>query len=203
MNSLITEPRTKQKRFSWRLPFYAAVGESIALLLLFAYSADASLLYLVLVVPIFCLTFLILLLIAAIRKRPHQCLSIFVTIVAFLAVSGALLTEHNTLRPMLRWILWSHHYKAELLASPNSPKGELKHVEWDISGWGPIGPTIVYLVYDPTNSLSAAAKSHKPGQFSGIPCEVPRVQRLESHWYAVTFYTEESWGKDNRLNCSE
>jgi hypothetical protein len=27
-------------------------------------------------------------------------------------------------------------------------------------------------------------------------------QRLESHWYAVTFYTEESWGERNRLNCS-
>ena len=67
---------------------------------------------------------------------------------------------------------------------------------------GPIGPTIVYLVFDPADSLSPAAKGHQPGKFSGIPCEVPRVQRLESHWYAVTFYTEESWGERNRLNCS-
>jgi hypothetical protein len=57
----------------------------------------------------------------------------------------------------------------------------LKHVEWESSGWGPIGPTIVYLVFDPADSLSAAAKSHQAGKFSGIPCEVPRVQRLESH----------------------
>src|SRR5258708_274076 len=77
-----------------------------------------------------------------------------------------------------------------------------KHSEWESSGWGPVGPTFVYLVFDPTDSLSVAAKNHQPGRYSGIPCEVAHIQRLESHLYAVTFYTEEIWGERNRLDCS-
>jgi hypothetical protein len=50
-----------------------------------------------------------------------------------------------------------------------------------------------YLVFDPGDSLSAAAASHQPGKFNGIPCEVYRVRRLESHWYTVLFYTDEDW----------
>jgi len=59
----------------------------------------------------------------------------------------------------------------------------------------------VFLVFDPTDSLSAAAKSHSPGKFKGIPCEVPLVRRLESHWYTVRFYTDEYWGRRNALDC--
>jgi hypothetical protein len=59
----------------------------------------------------------------------------------------------------------------------------------------------VYLAFDPTDSLAAAAKSHSPGKFSGMPCEVYRVLRLESHWYSVAFYTHEEWGRRNTLNC--
>ncbi|MGO9270988.1 MAG: hypothetical protein ACLQOO_12155 [Terriglobia bacterium] len=198
----MAERRAEQERFSWQLPLYAVVGASVVLLSLFVCNADASLLYLLFIVPIFSLSCLVLLVIAAIRKKPRRCLSMFLTVVAFLAVSGTMLKERGTLRPRLRWLIWSHRYKAELLATPDSPKGELKHIEWDGWGWGPVGPTIIYLVYDSTDSLSAAAKSHKPGHLSGIPCEVSGVQRLESHWYAVTFYTEESWGKRNRLDCS-
>lgn len=198
----MTEAINNEERFNWRLPFYGAIGASMVLLLLFVYGTDASLLHILVVVPIFCLSCLVLLAIAAIRKRPRRCLSLSFTIIAFLFVSVVLLREQGLLRPALRWLLWSHRYKAELVAAPNPPNGALKHIEWDVSGWGPIGPTIVYLVFDPTDSLFAAAKSHQAGQFGGIPCEVPRVQRLESHWYAVTFYTEESWGERNRLNCS-
>ena len=52
------------------------------------------------------------------------------------------------------------------------------------------------------NSLLAASKSHKPGKFNGIPCEVPVVRLLERHWYSVQFYTNEFWGRRNALNCS-
>jgi hypothetical protein len=193
---------TERERFNWRLPLYVVVGASMLLLSLFLHSADGSLLYILVVAPIVCLLCLVLLLIAAIRKRPRQCLSMLVTLIAFLAVSGALLKEEGTLRPALRWLVWSRRYKAEVIRMPDSSKGELKHLEWDVSGWGPVGPTIVYLVFDQTDSLSTAAKNHEAGHFSGIPCDVPHVQRLESHWYAVTFYTEETWGERNRLNCS-
>ncbi|MGC2528472.1 MAG: hypothetical protein WA639_12040, partial [Candidatus Acidiferrum sp.] len=103
----------------------------------------------------------------------------------------------------VRWLFFSHGYKSEVLAQ--SPKnGELKHIEWD--GWGWAGQdTTVYLVFDPTDSLSAAAKGNHPGKFDGIPCEVPVVHRLESYWYTVQFYTDEFWGRHgtaNGLDCS-
>lgn len=100
----------------------------------------------------------------------------------------------------IRWRIGSRSYKAKVLAQPGSPNGEFRHVEWD--GWGWAGQdTTVYLVFDPTDSLSAAAKSHQPGKFDGIPCEVTLVRLLESHWYSVQFYTNEFWGRRNALNC--
>jgi len=58
------------------------------------------------------------------------------------------------------------------------------------------------LVFEAADALSVAAKSQQPGKFGGIPCEVYRVRRLESHWYTVQFYTNEFWGRRNALNCS-
>jgi hypothetical protein len=192
-----------KRRFDWVPPSCVVVCAIIVFVSLMVYSAYAEFDYFLFFAPIIFLTCLVLLTAAAIRKRPRQCLSILLTLVAFLGASWVLLTNESTLRPTLRWLLWSHRYKAELVAAPNAANGALKHIEWDVSGWGPVGPTIVYLVFDPNDSLSPAAKIRQPGRFGGIPCEVARVQHLESHWYAVTFYTEESWGNRNRLNCSE
>jgi len=65
-------------------------------------------------------------------------------------------------------------------------------MEWD--GWGFAGSdTVVYLVYDPNDSLVPAVRSHSSGNFKGIPCEVWHVRRLESNWYSVVFYTETAW----------
>src|SRR5664280_3012128 len=140
----------------------------------FLRGSDASWLHILVIGPIFCFSCLILLLIAAFRKRPLRCLSILLTIIAFLVVSWALLVNENALRPALRWMLFSQRYKSELLAQPASANGELKHLQRDVWGWGPIGPTIVYLVFDPNDSLSTAAKSRRAGQFGGMPCEVSR-----------------------------
>jgi len=57
--------------------------------------------------------------------------------------------------------------------------------------------TVVYVVFDPRDSLSQAAISHQPGKYDGIPCEVFLVRRLESHWYTVRFYTNSDW----QTNC--
>jgi hypothetical protein len=62
--------------------------------------------------------------------------------------------------------MWSQSYKREVLAQSGGTAGELKHVEWDGWGFSGAGDTTVYLVYDPTDSLSAAAKSHQPGKFA-------------------------------------
>ena len=64
-----------------------------------------------------------------------------------------------------------------------------------MGGWGfpGAGDTTVYLVFDPNNSLAAAAHSHAPGKYNGLPCEVFKVRRLEIHWYTVQFYTDTAW----------
>jgi hypothetical protein len=174
---------------------YVVAGASTILLSLFVYSADAALLYILIIAPMTCLICVILLVAAAIRKRPRQCLSMLLTLVAFLAASGTLIKTQSTLRPSLRWLLWSRRYKAEVLAQAAPAKGELKHIEWD--GWGgtPVGDWTAYLVFDPTDSLSAAAKSSSQGKFSGIPCNVDRVRRLENHWYSVELAMNEWWGR--------
>jgi hypothetical protein len=187
----------EHSRFDWRKPVVAAAVALVVCLLITVYGTDIDWLLYALAVAIF--GGIVLLFTVVVRKR--QRIMALATFGAYVAVTAMFFMDYGQLRPILRWTLSSHRYKSELLAQPAPANGQLKHVEWESSGWGPIGPTIVYLVFDPADSLSAAAKSHRPGRFSGIPCEVPRVWRLESHWYAVTFYTEESWGERNRLNC--
>ena len=84
-------------------------------------------------------------------------------------------------------------------AQPAPPNGQLRHIEWETTGFAGVANSTLYLVFDPTDSLSVA---RSPGKFDGIPCEVPVVRRLERHWYAVLFYTDEAWGEHNQLNCS-
>lgn len=74
-------------------------------------------------------------------------------------------------------------------------------MEWEATGFAGVANVTIYLVFDPTDSLAVAAKSHSPGKYSGIPCEVLAVLRLESHWYSVKFYTDEAWGQRNTLDC--
>ena len=118
-----------------------------------------------------------------------------------------ILVASLVLRPMFgyprpinyaRWLVWSRFYKAEVLAQPNSGNEELKHIEWDGWGWG--GQDFsVFLVFDPTDSLSGPAQNNQSGKLNGIPFEVADVRRMESHWYLVffDFYADQSsW--DNR-----
>jgi hypothetical protein len=194
--------RTAESRsqFDWVTALCVALGASVVFVSLMAYSAYAVFLYFLFIPAIF-LTCLVLLVVAAIRKRPRECLSILLTIAAFLGASWVLFKNESTIRPSVRWLLWSRQFKAEVLALPAPVNGELRHVEWEATGFAGVANVAVYLVFDPTDSLAAAAKRHSPGKFAGIPCEVFRVLRLESHWYSVLFYTDEAWGQRNRLNC--
>ena len=98
---------------------------------------------------------------------------------------------HRQIRTTVRWAMWSGQYK-NTLARQSSLSGELKHMDWD--GWGWAGmDTTVYLVFDPTDSLSMSASSYQPRKSSGLPCSVADVTRLERDWYAVTFYTDREW----------
>jgi hypothetical protein len=107
-------------------------------------------------------------------------------------IATAIAWSSHTIRSNARWFASSRRYKAEVLAH-SSVSGQLKHIEWD--GWGgtPVGDWTVYLVFDPTDSLSAAARGRAAGKLSGIPCDVDEVRRLESHWYAVTLAMNEWW----------
>jgi len=100
--------------------------------------------------------------------------------------------QHSALGSMTKWVVRSRQYKAVVLAQPASTSVELKHIEWDGWGWGG-QDTAVYLVFDPTDSLSSAARSQQPGRYDGIPCEIYLVRQLERHWYTVQFYTNTDW----------
>src|SRR5271157_2347825 len=109
------------------------------------------------------------------------------------AVLGVLIStlaiwNYPTAKTTARWLLWSRDYKSQVLSQPSSSSGDLKHIEWDGWGWAGMN-TAVYLVFDPTDSLSPAAKNHQSGRLNGVPCEVFRVRRLESQWYTAQLYT--------------
>src|SRR5215831_4867862 len=110
------------------------------------------------------------------------------TLSVFVLITSVLIWNYSKVKTEARWLLSSRQYKSEVLSQSTPPNGELKHIEWD--GWGWAGQdTNVYLVFDPTNSLSTAASTRLSGKFASIPCEVPKISRLESGWYTVTFYT--------------
>jgi hypothetical protein len=124
------------------------------------------------------------------------------SIAASLVITAVVAWQFYSIRSATKWFMYSQRYKSEVLAQSGGTAGELQHIEWDGWGFPGAGDTTVYLVYDPTDSLSAAAKGHQPGKFVGIPCMVPLVSRLESQWYTVRFYTDEWWGRHNTLDCS-
>lgn len=185
----ITGKAEKEDRFNWWLPFIAAVGAIILFVPIMIYDFDIDeMLYIFIALPIISVIFLV---VAILKKGLHR-LTVLSMLIVYIAVSLSLFKYSNELRWTTRWTLWSKDYKANVLAQPNPTNEELKHIEWDGWGWGG-NDTVVYLVFDPTDSLAVAAKSHSSGKFSGIPCEVDRVHRLESHYYTVLFYTDTGW----------
>jgi hypothetical protein len=185
---------TEHCRFDWRKPLAAASVGALVSLLVTIYGDDVGwLLYAVVVVVV---GSCVLLLAIAIRKHRGQRLAAVGVFGAYLAITGLFFMNEGRLRPTLRWLLWSHYYKAEVLGQPAPSNGELKHVEWD--GWGgaPVGDWTAYVVFDPTDSLSAAATrgwSETYKRYKGIPCDVDSVRRLESHWYSVVLGVNEWW----------
>jgi hypothetical protein len=75
------------------------------------------------------------------------------------------------LRTTIRWLLWSKDYKTKVLTQPNSAKGELKHIEWDGWGFPGAGDTVVYLVFDPDDSLSTEARAIRRENSAAYPAK--------------------------------
>ena len=124
--------------------------------------------------------------------RPRASVVIAAVLSLGLAVAW---TVSPSARTSLRWSVRSRHYKGEVLALPAPADGYLKHIEWDGWGFPGAGNTAVYLVFDPSHALAAAAAKKKPGRLPGIPCDVYEVRQLESSWYTVLFYTDSSWDR--------
>lgn len=191
------EKTTPGNVLNWRLLLYAALGAFLVFIPVAIWTSE-RLLYLFVVIPLVSIALIgVFLQTAAMDKKPRRGFTILSMLVIYWAVSAFLVANYSAVRSAARWTLWSHDYKAEVLAQNDSANGDFRHIEWDGWGFPGAGDTTVYLVFDPTDSLSAAAKKHQPGNFNGIPCEVPLVRRLESHWYSVRFYTDQSWGQCN------
>jgi hypothetical protein len=179
-------------RLIWWLPLVTVITAGAVLIFLMVNANDSDL-FILLIAPIVCFIGLLCLLVAAIWKRPRLCLSLLLAVVGLVTISWSLERNEETLRPLIRWRLWSRQYKAEFMTRPDPTNGDLKHMEWDAWGFLPSGFNVTYLVFDPSDSLATAAKRTNQGRFAGIPCAVPRVFRLENQWYGVRFYTDEDW----------
>jgi hypothetical protein len=151
------KPLEAKGRFDWVPPSCVVAGAIVVFMWLMVWSAYAEFLYFLFFAPIIFLTCLVLLVAAAIQRRPRQCLLMLLTLVAFSGASWALSKNEGTLRPSMRWLLWSHRFKAEVLAQPAPVNGELRHMEWEATGFAGVANETVYLVFDPTDSLSVAA----------------------------------------------
>jgi len=145
--------------------------------------------YVFVIAPILLFSAICLLIYAAVRKKPQ--IAFMVTI--FVVISALLFSYSVPLHIFAKWLLWSREYKNEVLAEPAPNNGDLKHIEWDGWGWGG-QDTSIFLVYDPTDSLSRPAENRESGKFDGIPCEAALVRRMDPHWYIVFFdgYVDQS-----------
>ena len=83
-----------------------------------------------------------------------------------------------------RWLARSEKYKRDFQVESTAANGELRHADWEMEGPA-FAAIYTYLVFDPSNSLASAAESHQPGKYSGVPCNVDEVRRLESSWYVA------------------
>jgi hypothetical protein len=193
--------RPAASRVNWVLPVSAVATLLILALTLFVYTPYAEFPLLFVVMPLICIALLVVLVIAIVKKRKLLQGSTVLTLAAVIVVSFAILKLQDPIRESLRWLLWSNRFKAEVLASPAPRPGELRHMEWEATGFAGIANNTIYLVMDPSDALHLAAQTGSSGKYPGIPCEVLRVRRLEARWYSVRFYTDEAWGEQNRLDC--
>jgi hypothetical protein len=135
----------------------------------------------------------------AFRRKGGQRLAAVSMFIVFVVFTAILFTRFTDIRNASRWLTYARVYKAEVLSGSEPGGGQLRHAE--LEGWGfpGAGDTVVYVVFDPMESLAAPSKTRASGRFTGLPCDIFRIQRLENSWYAVQFYTGTDW--DNWADC--
>jgi len=197
------ERTTQAGRLRWRLPPYVASAGFVIFTPLAFLHPDTYLFLTVFVVApaLFAISVVLIVWLVrdAVGNNQRQVLPILSALIILWAIPASFFLYNFShlfeLREAARWWASSHEYKSEVLPQPASAKGELKHIEWDASGFAGVANNTVFLVFDPADTLSTAAKSRQSGKFNGIPCEVRLIRRMENHWYAVLFYTDEYWGE--------
>ncbi len=179
-------------------PFPIALSAAVALiasLVAVVFTSDIVTLLYLLAVSILDMFALLLAAIALRRGRKKAKVAV-AAFGAFLLVTAVIVVNQRHIRPHLRWLVWSQRYKSEVLETAPG-NGEFKHVEWDGDGWGDgvTGDWMGYVVFDPSDSLSATTKSGVPADYDGIPCKVILVRRLERQWYSVVLDMNQFWDK--------
>lgn len=189
-----------KSRFGWPLVFQAAV---IGLLVFTAASicpADIPFfLFVFVLAPILFVVSIGSLIQTVIRHRQFQTILAILAVLWVLGVSFFLYNQDHpfAIRENAKWLTWSYEYKQKVRSQPASPNGDLKHMEWDSSGFAGVANNTVYLVFDPTDTLSAADRNNQTAKFNDVICKVRSIRRLEKHWYAVLFYTDQTWSDCN------
>ena len=194
----MVQPTRSANQFNRAFLLWTSLAALAVFAALATCKADTSLFLTIFVVtPILLVISIASLMYAAIRRRQVETiagtLAILWTMAAcFLLYSRAYPFE---LREIAEWLLYSNDYKRQVLAQPTPANGDLKHMEWESSGFAGVANNISYLAFDPTDSLSATTynQNAKP---KGVPCEPRAVRRLENHWYALLFYTDQVWDDD-------
>jgi hypothetical protein len=179
-----------RRRTNWRLLIYGASGAVLVFLPEMTFGSDIGSFMLSLVIAAF---IGLLLLIFAIRDFSRNALSVFLMFVVCCSVSVLLFKTSDTIHTTGRWFLHSRIYKGEVLAQPNDPQTNLKHVTWEQWGFAGVGDTDAYLVYDPDDHLSVSKSRQRHRERNELPCEVDRIHRLEKNWYIVRFYMDTDW----------
>jgi len=181
----------KQATQAQRLLLYCAVGIVVFSPLAITSSDLSGLLYFLVAVP----AVSIVLGIFVFQGKGCSRLIVIATVLSFWLISGLIFRHFSEVRDASRWLFQAKTYKANVLALPVPLDGNFRHVEWEGWGFAGAGDTTVYLVVDPSDSLSEPAKNHLTGKFAGVSCAVYRIHRLEKHWYTVAFYTDTAWGQ--------
>ena len=184
------EKSSATDRFVWWFPICAAGCGALAVFPLTVSISDLSaILYVLATIPVVSLVLLLI----VYRRGRKQRLAALSAFAVFLVFTGALFARFADTRDAARWFVYARISKADVLAQPNLANGTLRHTEWEGWGFPGAGNTVVYLVFDPTDSLAAASKTRMSGKFGDLPCKVFRVRRLEKEWYAVQFYPDTDW----------
>src|ERR1700761_5010706 len=169
----------KTARRTWLMPSIATLAFILVflpLLLIPGVYDD----YFLIVLPAIFIAGICTLIYAAVRKKLQIALLVF----AFWALSVFVDFHNFQLRTFIRWTLFAHQYRNQVLAQPEPLDGSLKHIEWD--GWGWAGQDFsVFLVFDPTDALDEPARVHQFGKVPRVPCAVSEVRQLDPHWYIV------------------